>query len=518
MKQPGDTADAADLLSVLSLASDLGVGLPIEHGLRACYIGLGIAAELGLSERDRADLAWTQLLKDAGCTSFTTQAAAFFGTDEIVARREALFERKPGDIKEVFAWARKHVGAGEPSTRARVARLADFVVNGRDFFREGFQSAGGVGRRIAQRLGASAAVQSALVSVFEEWNGRGMPLGLRGEAIPLLSRIVFPSAYIEVAHRVGGRDAALRFARESRAQGFDPSVVDALTRAATRDTFWAPLERGTVWSLVKPAVESAGSTFTAGDFADACADFVDMKAFWLAGHSRRVADLGRRLGEDLGLEAPSVASAHLGGLLHDLGLVAVPSFTLNKPPEQLSRRDLAVVDSHVRHVFDLLSRVPELSPLDEIAAAHHKQWALRDGGSEGVARCAASVAIATKYDTLTHDRPGGRGMEPEQALAAIKSEGEAYWPPASQALGRIITGTRSGNGGASKNARPGGLTEREVDVLRYVAAGLSRREISKRLVISESTARTHLEHIYRKIGVSTRVGAALFAVENDLVG
>jgi DNA-binding CsgD family transcriptional regulator len=70
----------------------------------------------------------------------------------------------------------------------------------------------------------------------------------------------------------------------------------------------------------------------------------------------------------------------------------------------------------------------------------------------------------------------------------------------------------------SGRTNPGGLTEREIDVLRHVAAGLSRREISKRLVISESTARTHLEHIYRKIGVSTRVGAALYAVENNLVG
>jgi len=64
---------------------------------------------------------------------------------------------------------------------------------------------------------------------------------------------------------------------------------------------------------------------------------------------------------------------------------------------------------------------------------------------------------------------------------------------------------------------PGGLTAREVDVLRLASLGLSSREIATRLVISPKTARNHIEHIYVKIGVSNRAAASLFAVQHGLL-
>jgi DNA-binding NarL/FixJ family response regulator len=65
--------------------------------------------------------------------------------------------------------------------------------------------------------------------------------------------------------------------------------------------------------------------------------------------------------------------------------------------------------------------------------------------------------------------------------------------------------------------RPAGLTAREVEVLRLVSRGLSSREIAGRLVISPKTARNHIEHIYTKIGASSRVNASLFAIEHGLL-
>jgi len=63
----------------------------------------------------------------------------------------------------------------------------------------------------------------------------------------------------------------------------------------------------------------------------------------------------------------------------------------------------------------------------------------------------------------------------------------------------------------------GQLTDREVEILRLLTGGLSRRRMADRLVLSEHTVRHHLEHIYAKVGVTTRVGATLFAVEHDLL-
>ena len=66
-------------------------------------------------------------------------------------------------------------------------------------------------------------------------------------------------------------------------------------------------------------------------------------------------------------------------------------------------------------------------------------------------------------------------------------------------------------------ARPAGLTEREVDVLRLIARGRPNKEVARELGISAKTVGTHIEHVYAKAGVTTRAGATLFAMEHDLI-
>jgi DNA-binding NarL/FixJ family response regulator len=62
----------------------------------------------------------------------------------------------------------------------------------------------------------------------------------------------------------------------------------------------------------------------------------------------------------------------------------------------------------------------------------------------------------------------------------------------------------------------GGLTAREVEVLRLLAAGKTNRDIAVELVISEHTVARHIQNIYAKIGVSSRAAATAFAFEHDL--
>src|SRR5438874_723687 len=85
---PPNLVRTADLLGALSLAADLAVGLPAEHAVRSCYMGLHVGAELGLSAEEQADLYYAELLMDAGCTAFTSQLAAYIVGDEIAARRD----------------------------------------------------------------------------------------------------------------------------------------------------------------------------------------------------------------------------------------------------------------------------------------------------------------------------------------------------------------------------------------------------------------------------------------------
>ena len=70
---------------------------------------------------------------------------------------------------------------------------------------------------------------------------------------------------------------------------------------------------------------------------------------------------------------------------------------------------------------------------------------------------------------------------------------------------------------AAPSAWPADLTDREVDVLRLVAAGLTNAEVAARLVISRFTVNAHLRSIYGKLGVTSRTAAARYAIEHRLV-
>jgi DNA-binding NarL/FixJ family response regulator len=64
----------------------------------------------------------------------------------------------------------------------------------------------------------------------------------------------------------------------------------------------------------------------------------------------------------------------------------------------------------------------------------------------------------------------------------------------------------------------GGLSNREIEVLRQLAMGLRNREIARFLMISENTVERHLENIYTKLDISSRISAAVYAVHNGLAG
>ncbi|MFF1507172.1 LuxR C-terminal-related transcriptional regulator [Streptomyces sp. NPDC058326] len=74
-----------------------------------------------------------------------------------------------------------------------------------------------------------------------------------------------------------------------------------------------------------------------------------------------------------------------------------------------------------------------------------------------------------------------------------------------------------GRAGRAASANPGGLTPREVEVLRLVATGASNREIADSLVISDKTVARHVSNMFTKLGVSSRAAATAYAYEHDLV-
>jgi DNA-binding CsgD family transcriptional regulator len=121
---------------------------------------------------------------------------------------------------------------------------------------------------------------------------------------------------------------------------------------------------------------------------------------------------------------------------------------------------------------------------------------------------------------LTTERADRPAFPPDEAateLRRLESEGVVE-PRASRAV--LVAAGHGEPRGAPTGKRPqnpGGLTRREVDVLRLAARGHTTREIADRLFISPKTADHHIQHIYGKIGVSTRAAAALWAMQHTVV-
>jgi DNA-binding NarL/FixJ family response regulator len=158
-----------------------------------------------------------------------------------------------------------------------------------------------------------------------------------------------------------------------------------------------------------------------------------------------------------------------------------------------------------------------LEPLADIAGRHHERL---DGsgyhrGAKGteVPVEARLLAVADAFQAMTQARPHRPAARPEEAARTIESCAAAgHFDPEYARAVVVAAGER-----ASRTRWPEGLSDREVEVLRLVARGRSNREVAGELHISRRTAEHHVQHIYAKIGVSTRAAAALFAMEHGLL-
>jgi DNA-binding CsgD family transcriptional regulator len=205
--------------------------------------------------------------------------------------------------------------------------------------------------------------------------------------------------------------------------------------------------------------------------------------------------------------------------MHDLGIVSVPSRILDKPESRLSTTERETLRLHAYHGERIVDRISAFDSLKPLIGNHHEHV---DGsgyfrGSRGrdIPLGARIIAVANRLDELTHDSAGEAALPLPDALDRLTAE-------AGRILDAEIVDAVCKNLGARlipapPRAWPAGLTDREVEVLRLASKGMTRSEAAKVLGITENTVRHHLEHIYAKTGTTTRVGATLFAMENNLL-
>ena len=510
----GTRVRLAELVAALSLGIDLGFGQPMEHVLRQCLIALRLAEQLGLDEDERADVYYTAMLINVGCHTDAHEQAKWFGDD--IALKATKWDYSPTSVRAKTTGLRR-LGAGRPPLHRLRVGLA-FATSGYREINDMFSHHAAMAASLADELELQEGVKLALLDAYESWDGRGWPHGAKGEEIPLPARIVQLAEYAEVAHRMRGVDGAISLARQRSGKQFDPALAALLCAEAPQ--ILGELDAVDRWDAVIDA-EPALTVVLSGERFDAAlgavANYVDLKSPYFAGHSRAVADLAAEAGSVLGLPEGDVRTLRRAGLVHDFGRLGVSNTIWDKRgPLGAGERERVWLHPYFTQRMLRASRL--LSPFGAIAAQHCERLdgsGYPQGESGGaISRPARILAAADAYQAMREPRPHRPELSPEHAAAELRSDvraGRLDAEAADAVLGAI------GHRVPRRREGLAGLTAREVEVLRLVAQGLSNKEIGARLVISPKTAGNHVEHIYAKIGASSRAAASLFAMRHGLL-
>ncbi|HSL09973.1 MAG TPA: HD domain-containing phosphohydrolase [Actinomycetota bacterium] len=503
----------ADLLAALSVATDHAMGQEPEKSMRAAVLATSVAGELGLSPSETADVYYATLLKHLGCTATTSEEAASFGPDERSMR--AVAERTDdADLREAIAF----LGVlGRGAGLGRLAIVGRTLATGSGAVRRIHRAVCEVGARMAARLDLGPGVERSLAEVTERWDGKGGPRKLAGEDLSLVTRIAEPATQAVIFRRLGGDEAMMRMLRRREGGMFDPAV--ARTVRALAPEVLGRLDDEDPWDAVLAAEPDPVRTVTRPGLrglADAFADMVDLQSTFTLGHSAGVADLAARAAGHAGIGDPELV--RIAGLLHDVGRTAVATGVWEKQGP-LTRTEWERVRLHAYHTERILGRSSALTEVAAIAAMHHER---QDGsGYHRGARAGAVpaearlLAVADAFHAMTEERPHRPALTVARAAETVLLEVDAgrFDPECARAVLEVA-------GSPPRRARepwPAGLSEREVEVLRLVSRGRSNKEIAAELVISVRTAEHHVQHIYGKIGASTRASAAMFAMEHGLL-
>lgn len=515
--RPGLENRSAELVAALSLATDLGNGYPLEKTLRTCLLAVRLAELTNLGLSDLADAYYLTLLRSIACTSFAHEEARHLGGDDIAAN----FLYGAADSASLTEMGHRTLRSLARGTGAvhRARALANVALNAKRIGDEMCLAHFDVGSRLAARLGMGPAVITGLGQVWERWDGRGMPKRLSGESLGLPTRIMHIAFVAEVEFRAGGVDAAVAEVRRRRGSHFDPGLADTFVRHAP--TLLQEAAQPSPWDAVlasEPLPHRLISAQNVAEIATVFAAFVDLKSPFTLGHSSGVAALAERAARIMGQRSADVESIRMAGLLHDLGRVSVPSGIWDKSGS-LSAAEWERVRLHPYYTERILSYSPLLARLARVAGMHHERL---DGSGYPHQPAAATVpaqarllAAADAYHARTEERPHRAALAP--TAAALQLEAEVRDGRLDRDAAAAVIAAAGQTPSTRRHAWPAGLTDREAEVLRMVSRAQATKEIARHLFISESTARHHIEHIYEKIGVSSRAGAALFAIEHDLV-
>ena len=506
---------AAEVIGALSLATDLGTGQPLEHALRTAVLAVRLGELAGASAEELADAYYVALLHSSGCTSNGHEAIQVY--DDDIAHRAAFFLIDATNPAEVLAFYRSNIGAGRPP-EVREALIQEAIANAGPRAREGFATMCEVAQRFAGWLELGASVEAALEYVFARWDGKGFP-NVQGDALPLPIRLLHVARDISLFLSASGADDSRGVIERREGAAYDPRLA-ALAVGSFGDLV-GDLDETRMWDQALES-EPLPMRWVAGERLDAAfmaiAALTGLKSPWFREHSTEVAELAEAAAWRAGLPAESVTALRRAALALDLGRVGVSNAIWEKP-SLLGFGEWERVRLHPHFTERAFSQSPALAPIGVLAGSHHERLDgsgyHRGTSGQGLGRSARILAAADCYAAMREDRPYRPALEPaavEKELLREAKEGrldpEAVDAVLAAAGHRLPPRVRE---------LPGGLTERELEVLRVLVRGESNQEIADGLGISARTVGHHIQHVYQKVGVRSRAAATVWAFEHDLV-
>ena len=506
---------AAEVIASLSLATDLGIGVPLEHGLDSTQVAMRLGRRLDVDAGTMSQVYYTCLLFYVGCTANSDVAAEIFGDHNALTTYGAPV--RFGSRMERVAGLMHAVAPPTGTMLVRARQLAFGLPKLARVFPGQVAALCEVAQMLTDRLGLPPTIGALFAYTDERWDGKGDPGRARGDEIPLPVRIVQVARDAAFQRMLGGAELAARVMRQRAGGAFDPAVAVSLADGAAE--LLADEDDASAWDATL-ACEPAPRVTLAAAAVDralgAMGDFADLASPFLVGHSAGVARLAASAARASGLDSADAARVRRAGLVHDVGRVTVPVKVWQKPGP-LNRDEWEQVRLHAYHTERVLTRSSFLGALAPVATFHHERL---DGSgyhrgvaAAGIPRPARLLAAADAYHAMTEPRPHRLAMSPEQASMTLSREVRAgRLDP--EAVAAVIEASGQA---VPPLERPAGLTEREAQVIGLLARGFQTKQVATALGISVKTADRHVQNAYAKIGLSSRAAAALFAMEHGLV-
>ena len=501
------------MIAALCLATDLGMALPFEHGLRSTLIASRLANGLSVDPDTASQTYYVCLLSHSGCTTDAHVTAQVFGGSLVTHLDPVLF----GSGREVVTGLVRALPDPERAAPVRAIQAARGLPRLAREQRPHLTATCEVAGMLAEGIGVERSTAELLGYLTDRWDGKGPLRRGKGEEIPLPMRIVHVAIDAAMQSLLVGDEDAARIIREHAGRGLDPEIAGFFSEHA--EDILSMDDRVSAWEECLDREPGPPLMLSGGDLdraLDAMGDFADLISPHFAGHSRGVAKLAAAAAERCRIDPSDAVALRRAAAVHDLGRVAIDARTWQKPGP-LGPAEWEEVRLHPYHTERVLSRSEFLSALAPIAGAHHERL---DGGGyhRGAAGAELSLsarllAAADAYQAMREARPYRKAMRAGEAARELVREAETGRLDA----GAVTAVVEAAGQPAPKLERSAGLTEREAEVVGLAARGLQTKQVARALGISTKTADHHIQSAYRKIGVSTRAAATLFAMEHGLV-